>query len=240
MLKQAMIFAAVFLLPSAALAGLEICNKSDARQSVSIGYKSGDDWVSEGWWNIEPGDCKEPVKGDLKNRYYYYRSHVNGKAYATGEVTFCTKSDAFTIVGDSDCAARGFEALGFRKLDTGKTAKHFTLSLVGSAKGKAADEKQAEPASEPPASSGDAPGTHGEPYSAAAILQGCENEGVRQCSFHENGTKFFVYDDGRTPQFVFAAMAALDPGTPISVQGDLVGIFDSTAEVVLRLSLIHI
>lgn len=235
--------AVLVAMPALARAGLEICNETGVRRSVAVGYKADGKWVSEGWWGVESGACKVLVKGDLKNRYYYYRAETKGKA-SDGTVTFCTSRKAFTIQGDEDCEGRGYDKQQFRKIDTGKTAKHFTLTLTGAKKktGKAEAEKAPAPAAapkpaakpRPAAPSGAQPGTYGEPYSAAAILQGCVNEGVRQCAFHEGGTKFFVYDDGRTPQFVFAVMAGLDPGTPIVVEGDLTGIFDTTAEVVLR------
>ncbi|ANP35680.1 hypothetical protein JL2886_00754 [Phaeobacter gallaeciensis] len=219
-----------------AFAGLEICNDAGRSLSVAIGYADGDTWVSKGWWNIDAGDCKTPLGGDLKNRYYYYRANSSGSAFASGDFTFCTTSQAFTISGDSECAARGYESTGFRKLDTGKTAKQFTLTLVDNSTSKS--ETTPKPAPPPPApapATGPAPaGTYGEPYSNMANLQDCTYEGARTCSFHADGTKFYVSDDGRTPQFVFAIMEKLDPGTPIEVQGDLEAIYDRSADVVLR------
>ena len=47
----------------------------------------------------------------------------------------------------------------------------------------------------------------------------------------------FVYQDRRTARRVFALFEKLDPGTPIEVEGDLEGIYDRTADVVLRSAL---
>lgn len=208
-----------------AFAGLEICNDTDRSLSIAIGYSEQDKWVSEGWWNLGPGDCKTPVSGDLKNRYYYYRATADGAPFATGKAMFCSTKHAFTIRGDTECESRGYDRVGFRKLDTGKRAKHFTLTLV--------DNSEPEPAPVPAPTTA-APGTYGEPYSNAANLQGCTVNGPRECSFHADGTQFFVRDDGRTPQYVFSILSALDPGTPIAVEGDLEAIYDRTADIVLR------
>lgn len=117
-------------LPSATLAGLEICNDSEVKQTIAVGYKSGDVWVSEGWWGISPGDCVEPVKGDLKNRYYYLRAQAKGWQFDDERIPFCTTTKAFTIEGDEDCAGRGFDKRYFRKIDTGTSAKHFKVELA--------------------------------------------------------------------------------------------------------------
>ncbi|AHD00342.1 hypothetical protein METH_06015 [Leisingera methylohalidivorans DSM 14336] len=199
--------------------------------SLAIGYSSDGDWVSEGWWNIPAGACRTPVGGDLKIRYYYYRANASGAAFASGDYTFCTSPEPFTIHGDSQCGPRGYETQGFRKLDTGETATHFTLTLNAAADPPAA---QAPVAQDPAPAQGITPGTYGEPYADDATLQGCSSDGPRECSFHAGGTKFLVRDDGRTPQFVFSVMETLDTGTPIVVEGDLEAIYDRTADVVLR------
>ncbi|WP_052262054.1 DUF1036 domain-containing protein [Leisingera sp. ANG-M1] len=225
-MKHFLLAPAFMLAAAQAHAGLEICNNASHSLSLAIGYSSEGDWVSEGWWNIPAGVCKTPVSGDLKKRYYYYRANASGEVFASGDYTFCTTSEAFTIYGDADCAARGYDTQGFRKLDTGETATHFTLTLNGAA---------AAPAAPAPAAAGpQPPGTYGEPYTDNVILQGCYSEGIRECSFHASGTKFFVRDDGRTPQFVFSVMETLDPGTPLTVAGDLEAVYDRTADAVLR------
>ncbi|MDJ0824787.1 MAG: DUF1036 domain-containing protein [Rhodobacter sp.] len=117
-------------LAAPALAGLEICNETDLQQSVAIGYKGDRDWTSEGWWNIDPGDCALVVDGDLKQRYYYYRAESDGREFQGQRYVFCTQTEVFTIVGDTDCEDRGFAAQEFREIDTGATATKFTLSLV--------------------------------------------------------------------------------------------------------------
>ncbi|MBE1283026.1 MAG: DUF1036 domain-containing protein [Rhodobacteraceae bacterium] len=214
------------LVSGPAFAGLEICNDTDAAQSVAIGYKAGGDWVSEGWWNIAAGDCTSPIKADLENRYYYFLARKSGWRFADEQIPFCVTSDAFTITGDEDCTNRGFEKALFAKIDSGATARHHTHFLSGYSFPEQPVEDQV-------------PGSFGEPYADQVIFQDCvsgHSDGPGFCSFHGGGTKFFVYEDGRTPDFVFGFLQGLVPGTPIYVEGDLTGIFDSTAEVVLRIA----
>ncbi|WP_291728656.1 DUF1036 domain-containing protein [Leisingera sp. F5] len=225
-MKHILFAAGLGLAASPAFSGLEVCNKAGQSLSLAIGYSSDGDWISEGWWNIPAGACKTPVGGDLKKRYYYYRANASGEAFASGDYTFCTSPEPFTIHGDTRCGPRGYETQGFRKLDTGETATHFTLTLNAAAETPA---KQA-----PAQPQGSTPGSFGEPYSDNVTLQGCYSEGQRECSFHAGGTKFFVRDDGRTPQFVFSVMETLDSGTPMTVEGDLEAVYDRTADVVLR------
>ena len=126
------IFAAGILagMAGAADAGLRICNETYYVQSVSIGYKGGSQWISEGWWNIEVGDCANVVGGDLKKRYYYYRAEVDGGGFDGENYYFCTTSREYTIVGDENCRGRGYDRESFTEIDTGSSATSFTLTLV--------------------------------------------------------------------------------------------------------------
>jgi uncharacterized membrane protein len=221
----------LFFAPGIARAGLEICNDTQARQTVAIGYKKDGDWMSEGWWSIDAGACKTPVSGGLKSRYYYYLSKSSGWEFTDENIAFCTESNVFTIVGDQDCAQRGYEKSYFRKIDTGKTAKQFTQFLSSYS-----HQTATAPVPAQPQATETEPGTWGEPYaSGTAIFQSCVDETEAPfCTFHADGYKFFVNDDGRTPQSVMDRLREYLPGNPIEVQGDLVGIYDRTADVVLR------
>lgn len=121
--------AALFFAASAE-AGLEVCNETAAVQSVSIAYQGTNGWVSEGWWNVDPGACLLPLAGDLQNRYYYYRAEVDAGDFDGEGYLFCTTPEAYTIEGDTNCEARGYDTEDFREIDTGPTATHYTLTLV--------------------------------------------------------------------------------------------------------------
>jgi uncharacterized membrane protein len=223
------IWAGLLGLTGAAHAGLTFCNKADVQHSFAFAYKDGENWRAKGWWNIDPGDCKLVLAGDLKRRYYYYRATANGRTFSGDNYYFCTEQSVFDIVGEQgNCSARGHDSSEFRKLDTGKSAKDFTLNLVPAG----GDQSPPAPA---PKSDASPPGTYGEPYSDNGVFQDCVTETEAPfCTFHSGGTKFFVNDDGRTNASLIRFMSTLLPATPIAVSGDLVAVFDSTAEVVLR------
>jgi len=111
-----------------ALADLEFCNTTDETVSVAIGYSEGGTWMSEGWWMMAPGACKQPIVGDLPNRYYYWRATSPSYTWENGAVMFCTTSQEFTIIGDEDCAGRGYDRSRFNEIDTGE-ARSYTVTL---------------------------------------------------------------------------------------------------------------
>ena len=59
------------LLASPAQADLKLCNKTESRVGVALGYKDKEGWATEGWWTIAPQKCMTLLKGDLIARYYY-------------------------------------------------------------------------------------------------------------------------------------------------------------------------
>ena len=229
------------LWPVAAVAGLEICNQTGVKQSVSVGYKQSGDWVSEGWWNIEPGACAEPIGGELKNRYYYYRATATGQEF-TGDYTFCTQGNAYTIVGDTECEARGYRTEDFKAIDTGKTARSFSFALTaantGARDSTAKQGKTTTLAAPQPASnvmqSGLIRGTYGEPYTDVLMFQGCDfYDGFEACTFIGNGWKFFAEYDEPTPRAFLSRLEALPLNTPMSVTGDLTFYGDSSAQLAI-------
>jgi len=121
---------AVVVSASEAQAELRLCNKTPARVGIAIGYKGPSDWVSEGWWNIEPESCQVVVDGPLPSRYYYLYAldYEDGGAWG-GTAFMCTDEKEFTIEGISDCVARGYERRGFAEVDTGDSTS-WTIQLT--------------------------------------------------------------------------------------------------------------
>ena len=244
-LRQAAVAALVSLTPVTASAGLEICNETSVKHTVAVGYKDGEDWVSEGWWNISPGSCATPLQDDLKSRFYYYRTVASGRDFQDDNIAFCTVDKVFTIVGDDDCTARGYEQSLFAKIDTGSTAKHFIFTITDTGTAPAPTPQPAPiPAPTPqptqtPAPTTDTsstePGTYGRVFVASANLQECLNsDDEAYCSFFSDAGKFFVADDGRTPSNIFASLRSLELGSPITIEGDIVAVYDHSSEIVLR------
>lgn len=131
-------FALTWALP--AKAELTFCNETSDVQSISVGYKSGDNWQSEGWWNIDPETCKDVVVGDLQQQFYYYRAEVDGGSFSGGGYFFCTSNRKFTIIGDTDCDTRGYDREDYQVVDTGRISKSFTVNLTAEMMAAAQDE----------------------------------------------------------------------------------------------------
>ncbi len=130
-MKQLVAALVVFFgLAMPALANFRICNHSAARISTAIGYNDGKQWVSSGWWNIKPLACEEILRGPLAAEFYYiYAMDEHGGEWK-GNTMMCTLARSFKIDGTDNCYTRGYERTGFIKIDTGKSAKNWTVDLT--------------------------------------------------------------------------------------------------------------
>ena len=119
---------AIFATP--AKADLRICNETTNPVTVSMGYRAERGWMSEGWWQAPPGDCRVLYQGDLQRRFYYIYAvdDIGGGAW-DGSVFMCTRDETFTIFGVEDCLARGYERTGFFEIDT-QNRTDWTLQLT--------------------------------------------------------------------------------------------------------------
>ena len=112
---------AVSALPGVARAELKFCNHTNEQVSVAIGYNDLDsnEWTSEGWWTLDPNQCKVVFGGVLKSRYYYYYADSDSGKW-DGDYIFCVQDKKFDITGAKDCKSRGYEPEGFREIDVGE------------------------------------------------------------------------------------------------------------------------
>jgi uncharacterized membrane protein len=125
-----LLLAAALAAPTAALADFRLCNGTAARVGVAVGYKDGDTWISEGWWNLPPNSCETLMRGPLVARYYYvYAVDYDQGGEWAGKAFMCTRDREFTIRGLHDCLARGFNRTGFFEVDTGEQ-KNWTVQLT--------------------------------------------------------------------------------------------------------------
>jgi uncharacterized membrane protein len=114
-----------------ASADLKLCNKTQSRVGVAIGYKDKDGWASEGWWNVQPNACETLYPGPLIARYYYVFAVDYDKGGSwSGDAILCTRDKLFTIRGISDCQGRGYQKTGFFEVDTQENTT-WTVSLSG-------------------------------------------------------------------------------------------------------------
>jgi uncharacterized membrane protein len=116
--------------PVPAAADFRLCNATPARIGVAVGYKDGDTWVSEGWWNVQAQSCETLMRGPLAARFYYvYAVDYDQGGEWSGKAYMCTRDREFTIRGLQDCLARGFNRTGFFEVDTAEQ-KNWTVQLT--------------------------------------------------------------------------------------------------------------
>src|SRR5712671_3764461 len=104
-----------------AAADFRICNLTRSRVGIALGYKDGEGWATEGWWNVVAGNCETLLRGNLAARFYYvYAVDYDRGGEWSGQAFMCTRDKEFTIRGTGDCLARGYERAGFFEVDTGE------------------------------------------------------------------------------------------------------------------------
>ena len=75
-LGLAILLAAISIGAHPADAGFRICNTASFNLNVAVVYHDQPrGWTSQGWWQVEGGQCKDLLQGDLKAGYYYYYGH---------------------------------------------------------------------------------------------------------------------------------------------------------------------
>jgi uncharacterized membrane protein len=107
------------LFASPAAADFRLCNNTGSRVGVAIGYKDGDVWTTEGWWNLSSRSCETLLRGELVARFYYiYAIDYDRGGEWSGQANMCMRDKEFTIRGTGDCLVRGFDRAGFFEVDT--------------------------------------------------------------------------------------------------------------------------
>jgi uncharacterized membrane protein len=140
------LLALALLMPFPAFADFRMCNGTASRVGVAVGYKDGDSWVSEGWWNLKPNSCETLMRGPLSARFYYiYAVDYDQGGEWSGKAFLCTRDREFTIRGLQDCLARGYNRTGFFEVDTGEQ-RNWTVQLT--------EQTQTPPAAPPASQSG--------------------------------------------------------------------------------------
>src|SRR5215207_7866693 len=115
-----------------AMADFRLCNNTGSRVGIAMGYKDGDGWITEGWWNLSSRTCETLLRGNLVARFYYiYAVDYDRGGEWSGKAFMCTRDKEFTIRGSDDCLARGFEKTGFFEVDTGEQ-RTWTVQLTES------------------------------------------------------------------------------------------------------------
>jgi uncharacterized membrane protein len=125
----ATVVAGMFVLACApARADFEVCNESGEHISVAIAYydEGNDSMVSEGWWNMDSGDCKTPVEGNLQDKYYYVYAESDEHTW-TGSHEFCLNPEHRFTLYDVDTRC-DYAWTKFFQVDTGD-ADNYTQTI---------------------------------------------------------------------------------------------------------------
>ena len=147
-----------------ALADFRLCNNTGSRVGVALGYKDGQGWMTEGWWNVAPRTCETLLRGALVARYYYiYAVDYDRGGEWSGHAFMCSREKEFTIRGINNCLARGYDRTGFFEVDTGEQ-RAWTVQLTDTAEtGPERPLLPLDPLRPPPRSPGSPPAGAGKP-----------------------------------------------------------------------------
>ncbi|MDQ0315336.1 DUF1036 domain-containing protein [Amorphus orientalis] len=218
-----------------AAAELQFCNETDVGVSVAVGYEADDgEWASEGWWRIEPDACKTTLKGELTRQSYYWRATSSRYDWEESRFMFCTSPEVFTIRGDTNCAARGYERSTFNRIELPEGVLSFRYRLTADA-AKEPAQAASQKAAAPGEVDRDPPGTHGEPYTIAGLLGGCEGTDTTfWCDLYANGYRYRATTGGATPTATIERLMDVPVNTPMVWSGDMISYAGSLAEVTIR------
>lgn len=140
-------FVGTFVLTGTVLAALpadaamSFCNRTSGPIEAALGYRddsdnNAQDWISEGWWRIESGQCARVYGQPLTQRFYFYYAHALTQVVKdspptawSGKYIFCTDDKAFRVTGDGDCQTRNYSPTGFQELDLGANTRDYTLDF---------------------------------------------------------------------------------------------------------------
>jgi uncharacterized membrane protein len=140
-----------------AAADFRLCNNTNSRIGVALGYKDNDGWATEGWWNLPARNCDTLLRGSLAARFYYiYAVDYDHGGEWSGQAFMCTREKEFTIRGTGDCLARGFDRTGFFEVDTGEQ-QTWTVQLTEAGEGQRPGAAGQAPLTAPPAGSRSGP-----------------------------------------------------------------------------------
>lgn len=107
--------------------GFFYCNKTDAAVWSAIAEPGEEDqYISKGWWKIEPGDCAKIIKGELEHDHYYVYGAIeegmSERRIAGGDKSFCVNAVMFNVSDELTCADQDLEEAQFRRVEIGGAA----------------------------------------------------------------------------------------------------------------------
>lgn len=123
---------------SVAQAAFLFCNKTGVVIEAAFGHRDEATWISEGWWQIQPGQCSRVYHKPLSQRFYFYYARALDDSSQgdkepmvwAGKYAFCVDAKAFRVEGDN-CEAQHYQTKGFQEVDVGLRQKDYTLTFHG-------------------------------------------------------------------------------------------------------------
>lgn len=121
---------AQFASSNAELTGLTVCNGTEAKSWIAIGYREDGSWQSRGWWGLSANECIRPWSKNLQGAEMHL--YAQQGEFKEGEETgirvlknpietannFCVGEAKFSALGREYCLDQGYVAADFRPLAT--------------------------------------------------------------------------------------------------------------------------
>lgn len=110
-------------LPSVSHAELSFCNHTRSDIFIAVAWGNEGVFTRKGWFKAEPGQCVAPIKGNLKERYYYYYAQRADRSIWAGDDDnrkYCIHpTSVFEYKGnDFTCPSEAY-TVNFHRIDTG-------------------------------------------------------------------------------------------------------------------------
>jgi uncharacterized membrane protein len=122
------------LLPSAAHADLQLCNRMSYVVEAAIGIEDKGAAATRGWFRIEPGRCRVVLQGKVDAQHLYVHARALSLYGASpqpqaGHADLCVARGNFVIAGARQCRA-GQHAARFAEIKPAETDKGLSANLA--------------------------------------------------------------------------------------------------------------
>jgi|SRR5689334_22919349 uncharacterized membrane protein len=113
---------------------LNFCNQTSTRVWVAIMFHDDDacdEWRREGWWSLNPGECKGVLGlGLFHNEYYYYYAEGDdGRVWEGPYGDVCVSDESFDDCLEY-CSTNDYQ-VGMRQIDIDGVVVDHTVNLTG-------------------------------------------------------------------------------------------------------------
>lgn len=104
----------IFAAKASAANELSVCNGTTGTVRLAVGYRVGDSWISEGWWQLPPTSksevqCAKVYGESTSNNVYLYAKSSSGEQWGSevvqdGQPAFCSAKSVYKTVDSNTCA----------------------------------------------------------------------------------------------------------------------------------------